>query len=71
MGEERMRMAKLIEHWAHHNDEHGVRFAETAAEAERMGLGVVAEELRRAADESEKVSGHLLKALKHLEEGEG
>ena len=71
MGEERMRMAKLIDHWAHHNDEHGGRFAETAAEAERMGLGVVAEELRRAADESGKVSMHLLKALRCLEEGEG
>jgi len=71
LGEEKLRIAKLIDHWAHHNDEHGGRFAETAAEAERMGLGAVAEELRRAADESGKVSRHLLKALKHLEEGEG
>jgi hypothetical protein len=71
LGEERLRMAKLIDHWAHHNDEHGGRFTETAAEAERMGLGVVAEELRRAADESGKVSMHLLKALRCLEEGEG
>ena len=71
MDEEKLRMVKLIDHWALHNDEHGRRFAETAAEAERMGLGVVAEELRRAAGESEKVSRYLLKALKHLEEGEG
>jgi hypothetical protein len=71
LGEDRLRMAKLIDHWAHHNDEHGGRFAETAAEAERMGLGAVAEELRRAADESKKVSGHLLKALRLLGEGEG
>ena len=68
MGEEKLRMVKLIDHWAHHNNEHGERFAETAAEAERMGLSMVAEELRRAADESGKVSRHLLKALKILGE---
>lgn len=68
MGEEKLKMVKLIDHWAHHNDEHGGRFVETAAEAERMGLDTVAEELRRAADESGKVSRHLLKALKILGE---
>jgi hypothetical protein len=71
LGEERLRIAKLIEHWAHHNDEHGGRFAETAAEAEGMGLGEVAVELRLAAEESGRVSGHLLKALSLLGEGEG
>lgn len=68
MGEDRLRLVKLVEHWAHHNDEHGGRFNEAAVEAEGMGLGGAADELRRAAAESEKVSRHLLKALKILGE---
>ncbi len=68
MGEDRLRLVKLVEHWAHHNDEHGGRFKEAATEAEGMGLGGAADELRRAAAESEKVSRHLLKALKILGE---
>ena len=28
LSEERLRLVKLIEHWAHHNDEHGGRFKE-------------------------------------------
>jgi len=71
LSEERLRLVKLIEHWAHHNDEHGGRFAEAAAEAERMGVGGAAEELGRAAAESDKVSRHLLKALKILGEVRG
>ena len=71
MDEERLRLAKLIEHWAHHNEEHRKRFAETAAEAERLALDSVAEEMRLAADEAREVSKHLLKALKHLEERDG
>ncbi|MBL7169337.1 hypothetical protein ISS40_11745, partial [Candidatus Bathyarchaeota archaeon] len=53
------------------NEEHRERFAETAAEAERLALTGVAEEMRLAADEAGEVSKHLLKALKHLEEGDG
>ena len=68
MGEEKLRLVKLIEHWAHHNDEHGGRLTEAAAEAEGMGMGEAAEELSRAAAESEKVSRHLLKALRILGE---
>ena len=71
MDEKKLRLAKLIEHWAHHNEEHKTRFAETAAEAERLTLDGVAEEMRLAADEAGEVSKHLLKALKHLEEGDG
>jgi hypothetical protein len=71
LNEEKLRLAKLVEHWAHHNEEHRERFAETAAEAERLALSGVAKEMRLAADEARDVSKHLLKALKHLEEGNG
>ncbi|HUS78144.1 MAG TPA: hypothetical protein VM050_05730 [Patescibacteria group bacterium] len=71
MDEEKLRLAKLIEHWAHHNEEHRKRFAETVAEAERLALDGVAEEMRLAAYEAGEVSKHLLKALKHLEERDG
>ena len=71
MDEEKLRLAKLIEHWAHHNEEHRKRFAETVAEAERLALDGVAEEMRLAADEAGEVSRHLLKALEHLEEVDG
>jgi hypothetical protein len=26
LDEERLRLVKLIDHWVHHNDKHGVRF---------------------------------------------
>jgi hypothetical protein len=71
LDEERLRLAKLIEHWSHHNEEHRERFAETAVEAERLALVGVAEEMRLAADEAGEVSRHLLKALRHLEERDG
>ena len=71
LNEEKLRLAKLVEHWAHHNEEHRERFSETAAEAEKLDLTGVAKEMRLAADEAGEVSKHLLKALKHLEERDG
>ena len=71
LNEEKLRLKKLVEHWAHHNEEHRERFAETAAEAEKLALTGVAKEMRLAADEAGEVSKHLLKALKHLEERDG
>ena len=67
--EEKLRLRKLIEHWAHHNDEHAERFLESVETAERLQIQGVAREMRLAAERSGEVSKHLRNALKHLGEG--
>lgn len=64
MNERSLRLRKLIEHWAEHNDEHKDRFMESAAEAEEMGLDEVASCLNAAAERALEVSEHLRRALK-------
>ena len=63
MSDENLRLRKLIEHWAEHNDEHMTRFQEASAEASEKGLGGVAENLSSAAEKSAEVSKLLRKAL--------
>lgn len=58
---------KLIEHWAEHNDEHGARFEESAGKADEMGLGGVAENMRRAAEGAREVSLCLREALEEFD----
>ena len=58
-----LRLRKLIEHWAEHNDEHRARFLEAAEEASARDLNSVAESLRAAADGAGQVSKHLRSAL--------
>ncbi len=60
---EELRLRKLIEHWAEHNDEHRARFEEAAEEDSGMGLDSVAENLREAAEKAAGVSLHLRRAL--------
>jgi flagellar biosynthesis/type III secretory pathway protein FliH len=66
MSEPRLRLRKLIEHWAEHNDEHRARFRESAEEAKRLGLTEAAEKLRQASEEAAKVSDRLRETLKAL-----
>ena len=66
MVEERLRLEKLIEHWAEHNDEHTARFKEPAGKASDMGLPGVAEELKGAAEAGRKVSEHLRSAMEKV-----
>jgi len=61
--ERKLRLIKLIEHWAEHNDEHGHRYLEAAAEAENIGLEKIANELRAAHKNTTQVSRHLKNAL--------
>jgi hypothetical protein len=60
---EDLRLRKLIEHWAEHNDEHRARFLEAAEEASARGLKSVAESLRAAAEGAGQVSKQLRGAL--------
>jgi len=66
LSEKKERLRGLIEHWAHHNDEHKDRFLEAAEEAGELGLDEAAAEMRRAAGKADEVSAHLRKALEHL-----
>ena len=66
MSEKKERLKGLIEHWAHHNDEHRDRFLEAAEEAEGMRLDEAAAEMKRAAGKADEVSAHLRNALEHL-----
>jgi hypothetical protein len=68
--EKKLRLMRLIEHWAEHNDEHGQRYGESAAEAEGMGLKGAAEEMREAHMKATEVSRHLRNALTRIEEDE-
>lgn len=63
MGDEKLRLMKLIEHWSEHNDDHRARFEESAERAAEMGLDTVARELRAAAERAAEVSKHLRRAL--------
>jgi len=66
MEEEKLRLKKLIEHWAEHNDEHSTRFRESAKKASEVGLPGVAEELEGAAEAGGKVSEHLRSAIEKM-----
>jgi len=66
LSEKKERLRGLIEHWAHHNDEHRDRFLEAAKEAEELGLRETEAEMKRAAGKAGEVSEHLRKALEHL-----
>lgn len=67
MSDKRMRLKKLIEHWAEHNDEHRARFEESVRLAAEMGLGAVAECLKAAAEKAAEVSKYLTEALEEFE----
>ena len=66
MSEERLRLKKLLEHWAEHNDEHRARFEESAGKAEEMGLGTVVDNLKKAAERAMEVSMYLRRALEEF-----
>ena len=63
MSEKEEGLRGLIEHWAHHNDDHRERFLEAVAEAEELGLDEAAAEMKHAAGKADEVSTHLRKKL--------
>ncbi len=67
MEEEKLRLKKLIEHWAEHNDEHLERFKESAKRLSEINIQSSAEELNAAVEASGKVSEHLRLALEKWE----
>lgn len=71
LDEKRVRLMKLIEHWAEHNDEHGERYKESAEEVKELGLVDASIELQEAHLKSREISGHLRKALSQVKESSG
>ena len=67
MDEKLLRLMKLVEHWAEHNDEHAQRYGESAKEAKDIGLEKAASELEKAHSEALVVSKLLRQALSEIE----
>lgn len=63
MSDEKLRLRKLIEHWAEHNDDHRARFEESAREASLKGWDDVAQSLMNASEKAAEVSELLRKAF--------
>ena len=66
MGEDSLRVKKLLEHWIEHNNEHIARFLEASEEAKKLKLKESSHNLRLAAEKSGEVSEHLKKALNSM-----
>jgi len=66
MGEESLRLRKLLEHWIEHNDDHVARLREAAEEAGKFGLKETSSSIRLAAEKSNEVSKHLRKAINSM-----
>jgi hypothetical protein len=67
MEKDKLRLKKLIEHWAEHTDEHSTKLKESEKKASEMGLPGVAKELKRATEAGKRVSEHLRSALEKME----
>ncbi len=56
----------LLDHWIEHNKEHGEEFREWAEKARDLGKAVVHEDMLDAAQNMDKASESLRKALQEL-----
>jgi hypothetical protein len=62
-----LKLSKLCQHWANHNDSHKENFLKWRNVAEAKGLKNVVENLDKAIEMMEKCSECLLDAQKDLE----
>ena len=53
---EPQKLAKLLQHWIRHNDDHANNYIDWAEKADGMGLADTAEHLRSAAELTHAVS---------------
>jgi hypothetical protein len=60
------KLAKLLDHWAQHNEAHARTYREWAARARDAGLAPVADHLESAADRNLGINGEFAAALKLL-----
>jgi len=69
--EERVKIRTLLNYWIAHNKEHSQEFREWAGKVKMSGETEAGEEMLLAAQEMDKASEILTRALKRLEEKEG
>ena len=69
--EERSKIMTLLNYWIAHNKEHSLEFREWAGKVNKSGETEAGEEMLLAAQEMDKASEILTKALRRLEEKEG
>ena len=62
-----LKLSKLCQHWANHNDSHKENFLKWRNVAEAKGLEKVVENLDKAIEMMEQCSNYLLDAQKELE----
>jgi nickel/cobalt exporter len=60
MDKELLKLSKLCEHWANHNESHKENFIKWRDIAEKRGLDSVAEKLNKAVEMMDKCSEYLL-----------
>lgn len=61
-----LKLSKLCEHWANHNDSHKESFQRWLNIAKEMGLDSVAENLNKAIEMMDNCNIYLLEAKKQL-----
>ncbi len=69
--DEKAKLKTIVNHWLKHNEEHGQEFREWAVRAEELGASEAGQEILAAAQEMDKASEALSRALKRLERMEG
>lgn len=63
---EKEKLKLLVKHWIEHNQEHSVEFREWATKAKKSQKDGVDGDIIKAAEELDKASEHLQKALNKL-----
>jgi nickel/cobalt exporter len=66
--DEKAKLKTLLNYWVEHNKEHSQEFREWAGKAKIFGENQAYEEMLRAAQEMDKASESLSRALRGLEE---
>jgi hypothetical protein len=69
--DEKARLKTMVSHWLKHNEEHTQEFREWAVRAREMGEPEAGQEILAAAQEMDKASEALSRALRSLERREG
>ena len=62
-----LKLSKLCEHWAAHNDSHKESYIKWRDIAEEKGLNSIVEKLNKAIEMMDKSTEYLLSAKKDLE----
>ncbi|MBA7644653.1 hypothetical protein ES703_52397 [subsurface metagenome] len=66
--DERVKLKTLLNYWIEHNKEHSQEFRQWASKAKVLGEAEAYEEMLQAAQEMDKASESLSRALSRLEE---